>query len=190
MTCIVGIEQEGVVYLGADSAAGGNGTVEVRRDRKVFRKRTDHEEFIMGFTSSWRMGHLLQWALKPPEWNPASGENLHEYMCTSFADTLRKTFSDGGYSWKKDEHEMGGSFLVGYWGRLFEVDTEYGVGEFEKGYTAIGSGHQYALGSLHTTERISTMEPGRRIGDALLAASEFSEVVRPPFHVEALRERR
>lgn len=189
MTCIVGIEQEGVVYLGADSASGGNGTVEVRRDRKVFRTPADTGEFIIGFTSSWRMGHLLRWSLKIPPWKPEAGQDLHEYMCTDFTNAVRLAFKLAGFAWKKDEHEMGGSFLVGFWGKLFEVDTEYGVGEFEKGYTALGSGHNYALGSLHTTERIGTMEPSRRIGDALSAASEFSQVVRPPFHVEALHGR-
>lgn len=191
MTCIVGIEQEGVVYLGADSASGGSnsGTIEVRRDRKVFRTRTETGEFIIGFTSSWRMGHLLRWAFKPPQYNIAERIDLHEYMCTDYVNAVRQVFKLAGFAWKKDEHEIAGSFLVGFGGKLFEVDSEYGVGEFEKGYTAIGSGHSYALGSLHATDRIGTMRPERRIGDALTAAAEFSEVVRPPFHVEALRGR-
>ena len=187
MTCIVGIEQDGVVYLGADSAAiGGNSIIEVRRDRKVFRTQIEVGEFIIGFTTSWRMGHLLQWSLKPPSWKVAEGQQLHEYMCTDFVDAVRQVFKLAGFAWKKDEHETAGSFLVGFRGKLFEVDTEYGIGEFEKGYTAIGSGHAYALGSLYTSQRMSTLRPEQRIGDALSAAAEFSPTVRQPFHIEVL----
>jgi hypothetical protein len=55
MTCIVGIVENGKVYMGGD-AAGVNGySVRVRKDPKLFKVG----EFLFGYTSSFRMGQLL-----------------------------------------------------------------------------------------------------------------------------------
>ena len=60
MTCIVGLVHEGVVYIGGDSAGVGGMSLTVRADEKVFQ----NGEFLMGFTTSFRMGQLLRYSLK------------------------------------------------------------------------------------------------------------------------------
>lgn len=51
MTCIVGLEHNGRVYIGADSAGVSGWDLTVRADKKVFRNGS----FLFGFTDSFRM---------------------------------------------------------------------------------------------------------------------------------------
>ena len=61
MTCIVGLVHNGIVYIGGDSAAITiDGVQFLRSDPKVFIK----EDFLIGFTSSYRMGQLIRFNLK------------------------------------------------------------------------------------------------------------------------------
>lgn len=63
MTCIVGLVDQGNVWIGGDSAGVGGYDLMLRADQKVFR----NGDFLMGFTSSFRMGQLLRYKLSPPK---------------------------------------------------------------------------------------------------------------------------
>ena len=53
MTCIVGLIDGRRVWMGGDSAGVSGLDITVRADAKVFR----NGDFLIGFTSSFRMGH-------------------------------------------------------------------------------------------------------------------------------------
>ena len=59
MTCIVGLEHDGKVYMGGDSAAVGGMDVYPSRIPKVFQAG----RYLIGYTTSFRMGQLLQYGL-------------------------------------------------------------------------------------------------------------------------------
>ena len=172
MTVIVGVVHEGRVYLGGDSAGVGGLDVTVRSDVKVFR----NGPFVLGFTDSFRMGQLLHHALTPP----APEGDLDRFMCTTFIDAVRDCLSGGGYASTTNGTEAGGTFLVGVAGRLFQVNSDYQVGESRDRYDAIGCGSGYALGVLHLTGR-QQMPPRSRLRLALEAAAHHSAGVRAPF---------
>lgn len=174
MTCIVGVVHKNKVYIGGDSAGVSNLDVIVRADSKVF----TNKDFVFGFTSSFRMGQLLRYAFTPPTRN--EHQDVYEYMVTEFVDQVRKCFRVGGYAKKHNEVESGGTFLVGYHGRLFSIQNDYQVGESSLPYDAVGCGESYALGSLFTTK---LKEPKARIRMALSAAEQFSGGVRGPFKI-------
>lgn len=178
MTCIVGIASAGKVYVGADSAGVDTGryALTVRADRKVFR----NGEFIMGFTSSFRMGQLLAFAFNPPK--PREGVDLFTYMVTDFVNAARDCLKLGGYASRVNEEERGGEFLVGCRGRIFRICSDYQVAENSSGYDACGCGDLIALGSLFSTSHLD--DPNNRISEALTAAERFSAGVRGPFHIE------
>jgi len=179
MTCIVGIAQSGNVYIGGDSAAVGEGhSLVVRADRKVFR----NGNFVMGFTSSFRMGQLLAFGFSPPA--PRNGMDTMEYMVTDFIDAARVRMKVGGYARTKDSADEGGTFLVGYKGRLFHIACDFQVGESTHGFDACGAGDQLALGSLRSTREWTN--PRERIMEALSTAQAFSAVVRGPFFIEEI----
>lgn len=178
MTCIVGIVDEGRVWLGADSAGVGGYDLTLRKDPKVFRNGA----FIFGFTTSFRMGQLLRYSFDPPEL--IDKDRVDAFMAVGFIDAVRECLRKGGYASKKDERETGGTFLVGVAGRLFRVEDDYQVGESLTGYDACGCGEPYARGALYATKN---MHAENRINIALRAAEAHSAGVRGPFVVEVLQ---
>ena len=63
MTCIIGLEHEGSVFIGADSAVGTYYTIQRVRTPKVFQR----SQFLIGSSGSVRMGQLLQYSLEVEE---------------------------------------------------------------------------------------------------------------------------
>lgn len=177
MTCIVGLEDDGKVFIGGDSAGVAGLSLMIRADEKVFTKG----EFLFGFTSSFRMGQLLRYKLEIPYHKPGMGN--YEYMVSEFVEAVRKCLKDGGYSRTNSGEESGGTFLVGYRGALFVIDEDYQVGRPECGYHAVGCGDDIAKGSLFTSGRNFDMNPSERVREALKAAEQFSAGVRGPFRV-------
>lgn len=173
MTAIVGLATAGTVHLGGDSAGVAGYSLTVRADSKVFATGP----YVMGFTSSFRMGQLLRWSLKPPEPDAA---DLERFMATTFVDAVRTTLRDGGWLRKDRDQEEGGVFLVGVCGRLFCVESDFQVGEAVDGYAAVGCGAEIALGALYATAS-TRRTPRARLGLALEAAERFSAGVRGPF---------
>lgn len=170
MTCICGLVDNGDVYIGGDSAGVAGLSLSIRADEKVF----GNGPFIMGFTSSFRMGQLLRYKFSPP------AQTVHqtdmEYMVTSFIDACRQCFAGNGFGDK--DATSGGTFLVGYKGKLYTIEGDYQVGIPSIPFDAVGCGADLALGAMYATEKLS---PEERINMALSAASTFSAGVSPPF---------
>lgn len=177
MTCIVGLVDQGIVYVGGDSAGVSGLSLRIRADEKVFTKG----EFVMGFTSSFRMGQLLRFKLNIPYHKPEI--DTYEYMVTEFVEAARKCFKDGGFSRTNEGEESGGTFLVGYRGELFVISDDFQVGRTMESFDAVGCGHDIAKGSLFTSGRLSEIKPEKRIFEALEAAEMFSAGVRAPFNI-------
>jgi hypothetical protein len=177
MTAIAGFVDHGHVYIGGDSAGVAGYDLTVRADSKVFR----NGEFIFGFTSSFRMGQLLRYAFAPPV--QKEGQEIFAFMVNDFIDAVRNCLKAGGFAKKDSEVERGGTFLVGYRGRLFCIDGDYQVGEPVDGYDACGCGDTICRGSLYATQG---MDPTARMNVALSAAERHSAGVRGPFHIESI----
>jgi hypothetical protein len=193
MTCIVGVVQDGRVWVGGDSASVGGYEMSVSAVPKVWVK----DGFAYGCTTSWRMNQLLRYSFHPPK--PREEADLMGYMCTDFIDAVRNCFRVGGFLSKEKEAESGGTFLVGYKGRLFRVDSDYQVGEAMCGYDACGCGESHARGSLYTTNVVMVpgihdpasptlpapqlIAPEQRLYIALNAAEQHSAGVRGPHFV-------
>lgn len=177
MTCIVGLVEGERVYIGGDSAGVGGFSLSVRADDKVFK----NGGFIFGFTSSFRMGNLLKYKLSVPVF-PKNGD-LMRYMCTDFVDSVRECMKAGGYAEVNSGVEKGGVFLVGGYGRLFCVQSDFQVAETVCKYDACGCGDDLALGSLFSTKG---KKPRERITKALEASSFHSAGVCPPFKIMSI----
>ena len=181
MTCSVGVVDEEGVVIGGDSLSSDGSSVIVRRDPKVFRVG----EFLIGFTSSYRMGQLLRFSLKPPKL--AVGGDVERYMNTDFIDAVRDCFRDGGYLTVEDSQESGGIFLAGFRGRLFRVGSDFQVGESWSGLAAIGSGDEVATGALYAAKKIRPDMQTEQLALLALDAAEANSCnVREPFLVMRL----
>lgn len=170
MTCIVGLVDKGNVYIGGDSAGVAGLSLSIRADEKVF----SNGPFLMGFTTSFRMGQLLRFKLDPPK--QTVGTPDFKYMVTHFIDAVRSCFSDSGFG----KVDTGGTFLVGYNGKLYTVYDDFQVAIPGTPYAAVGCGSDLALGAMFAS---SKKKPEERITTALEAASTFSGGVAPPYTI-------
>lgn len=137
-------------------------------------------EFLIGYTTSFRMGQLLQFSFSPP--TPHEAQDIFGFMVVDFVNALRQCLKDGGWAEKEKERENAGNFLVGFRGRLFELQCNYQVLESTDNYLAVGCGEPYAKGSFHATTG-SKRTPEERIRMALSAAEHHSAGVCGPFVV-------
>lgn len=172
MTCIVGIADGGIVYLGGDSASSTpDGESFLPTRPKVFLIG----EIAIGVAGSGRVNQLLRYKLPIP----ALIADPERYVAVDFVDTLKALLKEDG---RKDDELMEDSFLlIGLRGRLFLIDSTFQVSEMRCGYEAIGSGAQIALGSLYATNDDVTFGPRARLRMALNAAQEHNAFVRGPF---------
>ena len=182
MTCIVGLVDKEGVYIGGDSAAVSEDDLSynIRSDEKVFTKG----EFIFGYSTSFRMGQLLRYKLKIPA-HP-KGMDSTQYMVTFFIDAVRRCFEDNDYN------EMmtadGGSFMIGYKGKLYVILSDYQVAQAKENYAALGCGENFAMGAMYASVE---KDPIKKIEIALSAAVAFSMGVKPPFnYVKLLNKKR
>lgn len=171
MTCIVALKNNGVVYMGADNAGVDEDFIERRTDLKL----CVVDKFLIGFTSSFRMGQLLAYTFTPP--SPPEDGDLFAYMVRDFVPAVMNCFQRGGFLDRTEGTDRGGQFLVAIRDRLFAIYENFQVGEPASGYYSLGSGAPTALGALYANED----EPYPRLYTALAAAAEFTASVRGPF---------
>lgn len=177
MTCIVGIATDGKVYIGGDSYAGREADYRrITNLRKVFKIG----EFLIGYAGSFRMGQILQYHLEVRQ--QQDGETDDRFMVVAFAEAVRTVFKDKGFTWLESGRESGGQFLVGYRGKLYDMDSDFQVNTFQNGVMALGCGEQYALGAMLA---LNTLTPKKRITRALEIAAEMASVA-PPFVIESI----
>lgn len=176
MTCIAAITDGKTVWMGGDSAGVSDDlSVTVRDEPKVF----ENGCYLIGFTSSFRMGQVLRYTALPV---PPPRADLHRFMCTRFIDAVRKATSKSGYLGKDNlGREDLGQFLVGVRGRLFNIDVDMSVGEARAKYDAVGCGSDLAKGALYASARLGEPPSFAVVQLALEAAEAGSGGVRGPF---------
>lgn len=186
MTCIAAlIDDNGAVWVGGDSAG-----VDVYADSLEIREGLEEKVWsnggvIFGGCGSFRIMQLLRWQLNVPA--PAPDDEVMSWLTGVFIDSMRGVLECGGALTRWDttstEEIDESGYLLACQGRLFEVYSDFGVGEYREGYAAIGCGRAFALGSLHATVG---QKPKKRITAALEAAERFSAGVRGPFTIEKM----
>jgi ATP-dependent protease HslVU (ClpYQ) peptidase subunit len=178
MTLIIGITQDNQTYMGGDAAASSECDIELRQNPKVFYNGA----YMMGYTTSFRMGQLLQYELDPKNPTPedlATPDSIVRFMVTEFIPQVRTLFDDSGFSKIETNVESAGNFIVAVGNYLFGIESDYQVGLSTLPYLAVGSGAQVARGSLYTTQHLN-MTAQDRIAVAMEAAQTFVNTVAAP----------
>jgi ATP-dependent protease HslVU (ClpYQ) peptidase subunit len=178
MTCIIGIvDSNNKIYMGGDSAGISGWDLQIRSDLKIF----TNNEFLIGFSSSFRMGQLLRYCFDPPI-HPKNTQDM-KYMISYFVPAVKDCFKIGGFLKIKEGQDSGGGFLVGYRKNLYSVDSDFQVAKLKNNITSIGCGSQVALGAMYALEHLS---PKNRIKKALSITSKLNIGVYPPFIIKTL----
>lgn len=167
MTCIVGIEFHGKVMLGGDIQGTGSNNKVVHTQPKVFNKNG----VIFGYTTSYRFGQVLEHCLKEPV-VPERDNEIYRWLIVVLVPDIRAVLKESGW-------EKGGNALIGIRGQLWELQDDFSVLRSVKGYAAVGSGYEYAMGSLSTSLKKLTSEEDYKqaVQTAIIAAGTFSPSV-------------
>lgn len=178
MTCIVGVVEDGKVWIGCDSMIS-TGSLSSTIDTKIAK----NDEMLFGFTGRVRDIQLIRFGFDIPKQEDDMDD--YEYMVTVLSTAVRNRLKEFGASIVKDQEEMGNlGTLIGYRGALYKMDWDFAVRRIESNYYAVGSGTRPALGSLYSTEK-TDMTPEDRILLALETAAHFVQSVGGPFTVES-----
>ncbi len=172
MTCIVGLGHEGKVCMGADCAGGSDWETRSVTTPKVFMRGP----FLIGYTTSFRMGQVLQCKLEARE--QLEGETDYEFMVAGFGEAVRNTLKSIGFSRVENNQESGGQFLVGYRGELYEMESDFAILQFVDRFSAVGVGAPYALGAMAALDGLA---PRERVMRSLEIAALFCNGVSGPF---------
>lgn len=175
MTLIAATVHEGQVFMLGDSLAGSHGgyPAHLVRTPKVFAL----DDLLIGYTTSFRMGQLLEFGLK----FPARKVPLDVWMRSTFIEKVRTTFEKGGFGDAKND--TGGQFLVGVEGRIFEVQADFSVMEYAVPYAAIGSGEYHARTALYVLHRSGAYHPDELLLEAARVTRAHMPTVAPPWHL-------
>lgn len=160
MTCVAAIAKEGKVYFAGDRAASeGNYIVAIDKP-KIWK----NGKYIFGFAGTFD-AQIIQYNFNPPE--PEG--NLDKFMHTKFLKYLKGFYAEWDLGGKDSEL----SLIIGIKGKIYEHEAEgLTMISYDKDYIVIGSGAEYAMGSLHSTR--NHKDPKRRLALALDAACDLS----------------
>jgi len=178
MTCIVAIAHKKKVYMGADSyGSNGRSGTEVLNPKCFI-----NGEFLIGSTTSFRIIDLLQYKLSVPKVHEDEHKDNDKFMRTYFIEAVHKCFKDNGRLKTKEGVDNGGNFLVGYRGKVYEIQDDFSILNVPVYGGSVGSGENAARGSLWTTSK-AKMLPKARIIIALESAVSVNCGVRAPFNL-------
>lgn len=188
MTCIVGFEQGGQVWIGGDSCAMdcNDGDVISLAQPKVWELPGG---ILIGHTGGIRGQQALRFGIDWnavmawPHWNGLQvPENLvMEFLCRAFVPAAIKAYREFGVAVTRDGQERADPFLLGFQGKLYEIEEEFAVIRSTRPYAAVGSGRKYALGAMAVLDDQIPVE--KRIRMALQAAATHNVGVTGPFTV-------
>ena len=166
MTCIVGIVEDNVVYIGGERSLADDHNILSSPMPKIAMR----DGWIYGYSGTIGIGQLMD-IINLPRAEGADFKTIKTKIVPALSVAI------DNYSRDAAEHDT--QWLIGVNGRLYEVSAaDWGV--VEVNYTAIGGGSQYAFGSLYTS---IDNTPIHRIEQALYAAITYSPTCQGPIDI-------
>lgn len=177
MTCIVAVKGVDSIVMGGDSAGVSGYDIALRKDPKVF----EIGQFVIGFTSSFRIGQVLM-DLKVPK--QKGNQTDHQYMRTTFVKAVRTALEESGCLKSDHEVKSGGCFLVIYKKEIYRIEEDFQVEVRHDTFNACGCGESYAIGALAATDKhVLSEHPDVAVEIALSVAARYSGGVAAPWTI-------
>lgn len=168
MTCIVALKKDGVCYLAGDRMASNGFCKSSYAQPKVFK----NGKFMFGYTTSFRMGQLLEHCWNPPA--RQEGEAEKEYLFNSVIPSIKRLFKDNDWEDSgSDPENRGGTFIMAFEGNLYRVESNYAVLEMSREFDAVGSGAYHAEATVKTLLDNTNMGAEGILTEAINSAAFF-----------------
>jgi ATP-dependent protease HslVU (ClpYQ) peptidase subunit len=171
VTCIAGLVDDNIIYIGGDRGISDDSSIMSMLQPKVIIKG----DWIYGYAGSLGNGQLFNFIDLPDVKNK---EDVYKILRMDIVENYKSILDTHGSS--KDDDST--DFIIGCMGRLFEFNTDdWGVAEITE--VSIGSGGNFALGSLYST---IGSDPLERIGLAIGSAITYSPTCQGPIDILSL----
>ena len=192
MTALVGLVEDGQVWMGCDSAAiDERGSISIREGpAKIHGHKND--KYLIGVAGSSRVNQVIRHI------HPKHDEQLPDYTLPSVSEVkgwqewvmiecvvpfIRQALDN---NLNPDERkEANWTALVAFEHALYKVYDDLSVERSIRNFNAAGSGENAALGSLFSSA-VWTANPKKRVELSLRAADYVQADVALPFHVYQL----
>lgn len=178
MTCIAAIiDHKGVGHIACDSLGSNPRTKSVYATPKIFTVG----DMLLGFTSSYRMGQILQYRLTLPV--AVVDQDLDTWMHIDFVDAVRICLRDNGFLKIENNEELGGTFLIVVAGRIFTMQDDLSLLESLDNFEACGSGEDHARATMNAAVNHGIKNPRRILTEAIEAATKYVPSVGGEIHI-------
>lgn len=156
MTCIIA-HTDGVSSFLAGDKLGSNGfTKTVQTEPKVFEKEfiklhddgltRTKEVMALGYTTSFRMGQLLNYNLNLPEQD--ASQTFSQYLVLKVIPIIRQMFKEEWGARDASQDVGGGQFIILHNHTIYEVQEDFSVLQPKTRITAVGSGTYHAIAAM------------------------------------------
>jgi ATP-dependent protease HslVU (ClpYQ) peptidase subunit len=144
MTCIIAWfdNKEKKVIMAGDKTGSNGWDRDLVKEPKVFKKK----DFMLGYTSSFRMGQLLKHVWTPPK--RTTDETDDHYLYVTVVNSFKELFKENGYG-KDEKNAETGVFLFVYKDRIFEHQADCSILERETNVQSVGCGEVFARGCMN-----------------------------------------
>jgi 20S proteasome alpha/beta subunit len=171
MTCIVAARQADKIYMAGDRGASESNLIMSLTSPKVWK----YGEYIFGYCGSMD-GDRMKYNFKPPT---PKGDDLDKFMYTDFLIALRVFYENW---WVDVSNDSDFGLLIGIRGKIYEHNAvDMSLNQYMHDYVAMGSGSEYAYGSMYSTENLK--DTRKRVLKAVSAAIKFSTSCQGPVDI-------
>lgn len=172
MTCIIGLEEGGKAYVGADSMQIEGLDNAISTNKKIFRRNG----FIFAHTGQCRGTQIMKYLIDIP----LIDDTDEEFIFKHISEPLRMKMKEIGYSEIKDNIEMHRDrWIVAHKNKVYLINSDWEVARKANGLAVGGCGGDYATGAMFALKNI--LPPKKRIERALKISAKCSVGVGPPF---------
>lgn len=182
MTCIAACYKDNQLVMGGDSAGvdSSSWAQTIIAESKVFKKKN----MLFGYTSSFRMGQIIQYCLNIPE-HPENMDTM-EYLVCRFIESYRITLKNNGFLNRNNGIDETGSFLLGYKNRIFNIQNQFQIIEDSSGIMAVGCAADQAIGAMEALFPLPNKTATEIVQEALSIAEYRNIGVSSPFNIITL----
>lgn len=144
-----------------------------KKEYPLIKKLFKNGDFIIGGTTSFRMLQLLQYSWAPPK--KSLDDSDAKYIFKVVTDSLIKLFKDNDFGRKHNIDYEAGNFLIGWKGRLFEMQPDTSLLEHQ-GFAAVGCGVHHATAAMKTMDILNNLQdnPEAYLSTAIRVAHEHT----------------
>ena len=154
MTTIVAVSdiKNKKIVMAADMQSTSGNTKALSADSKIFKCG----QYLIGYSGPTRLHDILEMQMP---WSdiPIKPDNLklREHLIKDFVQVLRRIVTDQGFIRKDNgSEEFSGGIIIGHGDEFCEIGSTFAIWSPKDNYTSIGSGFQFALGSLNTSSHL------------------------------------